>query len=247
MNHPTEEDLILHYYAEAENLLPLEQHLGECDECRARYSVLERTLNSMAAFEAPERNERYAAEVWHKLESQLPQRKPFWLFTTPWRWASAGVAFAGLLVLAFLAGRSYPGLHPGPGVASALPARDRVLLVAVGDHLERSQNMLTELANAPSATRPLDISFEQQRAADLLDENRLYRQTAVGAGDDVMAGVLDELERILLEIEHAPPEMSPTELEDLRLRLRTEGILFKLRVLGSNVRNQQESAPRRFY
>jgi hypothetical protein len=37
------------------------------------------------------------------------------------------------------------------------------------------------------------------------------------------------------------------ELEDLRLRLRTEGILFKLRVLNSNVRNQQEPASRRFY
>jgi len=239
MNHPTEEDLILHYYAEAEDLLPMEQHLGDCEECRTRYSRLEHTLNSMAAFEAPERNERYGAEVWHKLESQLPQRRTFWLFTTPWRWASAGVAFAGLLVAAFLVGRSYPRLQPGPDVASVLPARDRVLLVAVGDHLERSQNVLTELANAPTA-RTLDISFEQQRAADLLDENRLYRQTAAGAGDDVMAGVLDELERILLEIEHAPPQMSPMELEDLRLRLRTEGILFKLRVLGSNVRNQQE-------
>jgi hypothetical protein len=152
-----------------------------------------------------------------------------------------------LLVLAFLAGRTYPRLQGGGDVASALSARDRVLLVAVGDHLERSQNVLTELANAPAAPRPLDISFEQQRAADLLEENRLYRQTATGAGDDVMAGVLDELERILLEIEHAPPQISPMELEDLRLRLRTEGILFKLRVLNSNVRNQQEPASRRFY
>ena len=101
--------------------------------------------------------------------------------------------------------------------------------------------MLTELSNA-SAAGPLDISFEQERAANLLGENRLYRQSAAGAGDAIVAGVLDELERVLLEIEHAPSRISPMELDELRLRLKAEGILFKLRVLGSNVRNQQEPA-----
>src|SRR5690348_7675466 len=99
--------------------------------------------------------------------------------------------------------------------------------------------MLTELANA-SAAGPLDISFEQERATNLLGENRLYRQSAAGAGDAMVAGVLDELERVLLEIEHAPSKISPAELDELRLRLRAEGILFKLRVLGSNVRSQEE-------
>jgi hypothetical protein len=86
----------------------------------------------------------------------------------------------------------------------------------------------------------LDISFEQERATNLLGENRLYRQSAAGAGDAMVAGVLDELERVLLEIEHAPSKISPAELDELRLRLRAEGILFKLRVLGSNVRSQEE-------
>jgi hypothetical protein len=101
--------------------------------------------------------------------------------------------------------------------------------------------MLTELANA-SGAGPLDISFEQERAANLLGENRLYRQSATGAGEAMVADVLDELERVLLDIEHAPSTISPAELDELRLRLRAEGILFKLRVLGSNVRNQEEPA-----
>jgi hypothetical protein len=58
----------------------------------------------------------------------------------------------------------------------------------------------------------------------------------------MVAGVLDELERVLLEIEHAPSQISPAELDELRLRLRAEGILFKLRVLGSNVRSEEEPA-----
>ena len=109
----------------------------------------------------------------------------------------------------------------------------------MGDHLERSQMVLTELANT-SSSGPLDISFEQARAADLLGENRLYRQTALGAGDALLAGVLDELERVLLEIAHAPSQISPAELDELRLRLQAEGLLFKLRVLGANVRNQEQ-------
>jgi hypothetical protein len=55
-----------------------------------------------------------------------------------------------------------------------------------------------------------------------------------------MAAVLDELERTLLEIEHAPSRMSPGELSDLRLRLQAEGLLFKLRVLASTVQDREE-------
>jgi hypothetical protein len=83
-----------------------------------------------------------------------------------------------------------------------------------------------------------DISAEQERAADLLTESRLYQQTAVRAGDHMLAGVLDELERVLLEISHAPSRLEPAQLDDLRLRLRSDGILFRIRVLGSTVRNQ---------
>jgi hypothetical protein len=146
-----------------------------------------------------------------------------------------GGAFASLLVAAFLAGRY--SRQVGQRVELAEHPAERALQIAIGDHLERSQIVLTELANT-NVSAPVDISFEQERAADLLDENRLYRQSAAGSGDAVIAGVLDDLERILLEIEHAPSRISPAELDELRLRLRAEGILFKLRVLGSNAQNQ---------
>jgi hypothetical protein len=52
--------------------------------------------------------------------------------------------------------------------------------------------------------------------------------------------VLDQLERVLLDITHEPSRLSPEELEKFRDRLKTEGILFKIRVLGSNVRREEE-------
>jgi hypothetical protein len=195
----------------------------------------------------PDRTEDYGAQVWSRIERRLPVRRRFpWLMPVPMRWAAAGAAFAGLLVAAFIAGRFYPGGNPAaPRGASAITADaqapERVLLVAVGDYLERSQMVLIELANT-SAKGPLDISSEQERAGDLVTETRLYRQTAAHTGDTRIASVLDELERVLVDITHAPSKISPQELGSLRQRLEAEGILFKIRVLGSNVRNQDVPA-----
>jgi hypothetical protein len=246
MNHLSEEQLILHYYGEEGETLAAEQHLDECEDCRELYGSLQRVLNVVDSLPIPQRGPEYGAQVWNRLESRLPVRRRLWVFPSPWRWAVAGTAMAGLLVAAFLAGRSYPQPHaPKPvQMAAALAdpqAGERILLVAVGDYLERSQMVLVELANAnPKAT--LDISSEQERAADLVSESRLYRQTADHTGNRAVASVLDDLDRVLLEISHAPSRISPEELEKLRQRLEAEGILFKIRVLGSNVRNQEEPA-----
>lgn len=140
---------------------------------------------------------------------------------------------AGLLVLAFLLGRvSVQPPAPIPARAS-----QRVLLVALSDHLERSQMVLAELVNSdPGRRLPLDL--ERERAADLVGENRLFRQSAMKTGDRAIADVLDDLERVLLAIAHGPENLKPGELEELQKRIEEKGILFKIRVLGSNVREK---------
>src|SRR5207302_9647013 len=132
----------------------------------------------------------------------------------PRRLAALG-GIAALLVAAFLIGRiSKNGVEPAP-VADAGKVRERVLVVAVGNHLGRSEMMLVELANAEpqsAAQKRVDISGEQRRAEDLLEENRLYRQTALEQGDAALANVLDELERVLLDVTHSPGEVTPVQL-----------------------------------
>jgi hypothetical protein len=244
MNHLSEEQLILHYYGEEGETLAAERHLEECEGCRELYGSLQRVLNVVDSLPVPQRGAEYGAQVWNRLESRLPVRRRLWTLPSPWRWAVAGTAMAGLLVAAFLAGRFYPPPQTKRLVqmAAADPqAGERILLVAVGDYLERSQMVLVELANA-NPNLPLDISSEQERAAGLVSESRLYRQTAAHTGNSAVASVLDDLDRVLLEISHAPSHISPGDLEKLRQRLEAEGILFKIRVLGSNVRNQEEPA-----
>jgi len=270
-DHLNEEQLILFYYGEEGDTLTAEQHLEGCGECRELYSSLQRVLNVVDSLPVPERGAECGQQVWQRVQRQIPAgrgRVASALWVTPrwvtpkwlrpqWRWAAGGAAFAALMVAAFVAGRFFPqgqkpgvqlaadrrptDLHPSDLRPNDLRPNQRVLMVAVGDYLERSQMVLIELANA-SPKGDLDISAEQERAGDLVSENRLYRQTAAHTGDTAMAGVLDELERVLLDITHSPSELSPEALGTLRSRLEAQGILFKIRVLGSNVRNQEAPA-----
>jgi hypothetical protein len=256
MNHLTEEQLILHYYGEESedaevvsaepcDALAIERHLEECAGCRSSYSALQRVLNIVDSMPVPERPADYGTQVWQRISHKLPaRRRGFGFLPAPWRWAAAGMAFAALMVTAFVAGRTYPkaGRVEPTNRADADPrGSERVLRVAVGDYLERSQMVLVELVNADPKSA-MDISAEQERAGDLVTEARLYRQTATRAGDTRIAGLLDELERVLVDIRNSPSQLTPGELEGFRQRLESDGILFKIRVLGSNVRNQEAPA-----
>ena len=243
-NHLSEEELILHYYGEEGDPFGAEQHLEQCEECRAHYGCLQRVLNVVDTLPVPARGEEYGAEVWRRIEGRLPSRRRWWIPEGSWRWAGAAAALASLLVVAFLAGRMYPTVHRKAAPAETVAdqqAGERVLLVAVGDFLERSQMVLIELNNANPSDK-LDISAERERAAGLVHEDRLYRQTALRTGNTAMAGVLDELERMLVDIAHQPSQMTPEDLENLQHRLESAGILIKIRVLGTNVKQQQEPA-----
>jgi hypothetical protein len=243
MTHLSEEQLVLHYYGEEGDTLAAEQHLEDCGECREIYGSLQRVLNVVDSLPVPERGADYGAAIWQRIERSIPARRRVFALPPVWRWATGGAVFASLLIVAFLAGRFYPQARRPVQIAKVdSQTGQRILLVAVGDYLERSQMVLFELVNA-NPKHPLDISAEQERAADLVSESRLYRQTAEHTGDTAIAGVLDDLDRVLLEIAHAPSRMSPGDLQKLRQRLEAEGILYKIRVLGSNVRNQEDSAP----
>lgn len=249
MNHLNEEQLVLYYYGEAGESPGMEAHLASCESCRSAYHNLQRVLNTVDLAPLPPLAEEYGAQVWRNLKPRLDRRRasrwPAWF--APRRLAAAG-ALALLIVAAFLAGRRHPTAVPPP-VESATGARiqERVLLVALGDHLERSQMMLIELANAEPAggkrKGKLDISYERSAAEDLLESNRLYRQTALKSGNVAAANVLDDLERVLLEIAHSPARVSAGQLDDLRKQIQDQGILFKVKVFGSRVR-ELESPPK---
>jgi hypothetical protein len=232
--HLEEDDLILHFYGETGSAA--EPHLASCSECRAQYQSLQRVLNSVIDAEpVPHRGDAYSEEIWNKLAPKLGRRRWWNVWLAPARLVPA-LGAAVLIVLAFFAGRHSPGIAPtvatnnnGDG-----QVRERVLVVAVGDHLERSKMLLVEIANA-DPDQKIDLFDQREVAGDLVYTNRLYRQTAMTAGEGRMVGLLDELERVLIEIAHSPEELHGTRLQSLRERIRSEGLIFKIRVAGTKL------------
>jgi hypothetical protein len=109
--------------------------------------------------------------------------------------------------------------------------------VTVGEHLERSQMLLVEIMSA-EGKGATNLSTEQQQARDLLDANRLYRESAQRTGDPAITRTLDELERVLVEVANGPSEVTNQQLDNLRKQIESQGLLFKIRVIGSKVRQQ---------
>jgi hypothetical protein len=256
VKHPSEEELILYHYAEPGGPPrdALKEHLADCELCRAQYRQIEAVLGAVNVVESPEPSEDFEAEVWRRLAPRLESAPPESLwerFYAGFRTsrvlapAVAALAVAALVVGAFFAGRSWPRrLRPRQVVQAqtvSAESRDRILLVAVGDHLERSQMVLVELVNT-NPQRTVDISAERERAEDLVAANRLYRLTAERAGEAGVANLLDELERTLIEIAHSPSKLSSPEFEDLRRRVEAQGILFKVRVVDSQVHERERKA-----
>jgi hypothetical protein len=237
MKHLSDEDLAI--------LVPGEEpageggaHLRDCPACRSRRAIFQEVIGLVSATERlPRRDDSYGRDVWARLSPRLPERSQgSWSrFFAPGRLAFAAV-LALVLVATFLAGRFWRVPQPAP-LSSGV--RERILVVALGEHLERSQAVLIEIVNAP-ANGDLDVTSEQARAAQLLAANRLYRQTASRGSEPAVASVLEELERLLLDVAHGPSHLTPEDLALLRQRIDQKGVLFRVRVIGANLRERGE-------
>src|SRR5947209_3225468 len=222
MKHLTEEQIVLHCFADAPDGRMIEEHLAMCAQCRGEFQKVRALLAEIPVVAPPEPPAYLEQKIWLKVSDQIPERRSsMWL---P-KWALAAV-MAVLVLSAFLAGRFWPrhtGGNQQPQSAQVNP--QRVLLVAVGDHLERSQMLLVEIMNT-SEQGPIDLSGEQVHARDLLDANRLYRVSAQRAGDPAVAHVLDELERVLAEIAVGHSEHTPNEQKEIRSRIQSQVLLL---------------------
>jgi hypothetical protein len=219
-------------------------HLQECGECRAELERIEEVFQALNAMPVPDPGEDYGATVWRQIANRLPEKRASWWagWFAPRRLMALGVA-AALLVLAFYAGRKTSPKVGGDEIADAGKVRERVLVVAVGQHLGKSEMILMELSNAqPAETgkKLINISTAQRRAEDLVEENRLYRQTALNGGDNAIASTLDELQRVLLDVANSPAEVTPAQFESIQKRIAAQGILLKVRVVRQELRAESE-------
>ena len=238
--HLSEDDLVLHYYGELDGMAAghTEQHLTRCTECRRSFARLQHVMAAVDTLPEPVLPDGFERTVWARLEPSLqtPRRGWFswWALPAPLALAAAVVV---LVAAAFFAGR-ITGPEPAGTMATADDLRERVLIADVGEHLDRSQMMLVDLVSGDPAE--IDMATERQRAEELVAANRLYRQTAKATGEARITELLDELERLLVELAATRDDPSAAEVEQVQQRIDANGLLFKVRVLSSALRERQK-------
>jgi len=246
-SHPGEDDLVLHFYGESSHPAAIDAHLAVCGACKAEYDAMAGALTMVGTPATPERGDLYGLEVWQRVRPLLPAPDPWSRFLN-FRWSTMtmGAAVVVFAMAAFVAGRYWPSTTDRPAFVRVQAPRpgngdgERARTDAIIDHLERSERVLLDLANADGAGA--DVREEQAWAADLVDANRLYREAAAQAGETGTALVLDDLERSLLDIVHAPSTLTPAGLAEVRARLDAAALLFKVRVLSNELR-ERDTAP----
>lgn len=241
MRHYTDDELVLHYYGESDDTAAVTQHLDACATCADAYRAIHEALHAVPVLATPERDAFYGQRVWGRVSERLSERRSVWAL----RPFAIGAAAATILIAAFVAGRTWPQKElgtPTPAAAGrSYDAQDRARVAATSDHLDRSERVLLDVLNAGGDE--VDLSAQQTWASDLIDSNRFYRDAASQAGDSLTAGVLDDLERSLLDVVHGPAVVTPEQLDDLRARVDAAALLFKVRILADELREREAAPP----
>jgi hypothetical protein len=166
-SHLTDEELLLDYYGEATaaERARVEVHLEECEDCRSLDAELRAVLSAVETTPITEPPGDFEREMWERIEPLLPVRAG----GRTWSWMMPRLAAAAAVVLLVVAAYN-AGRESNQETASEPPIErndslERLVRAEVGDHFERSQRVLVELAHADLATTP--ITGERARAADL--------------------------------------------------------------------------------
>jgi hypothetical protein len=247
MQHLNDEELIAHHYHDAD----ASGHLRICADCRTQYDTLGSVLALVDAVPVPDRDPE---QIWNRLRWRLERRK-----RRTWQWIAS---VAAVLAIAFVTGAWWYGRQQTADSrqqAAALsnnpitqqpnnpvttqphnPETNKVLVYVVTDHLDAAERVLAEVANA-DPKKGFDAGEQQKRAEDLVDANRIYRQTASRRGDARIASLLSDIEPILVELSHSGAKLSPEQLTSMQKRIDSKNLLFKMRVMSAQGEEKQHN------
>jgi hypothetical protein len=261
--HYLDDELVLLYYAEDG---VTRDHLARCEGCLARLATLARVLDGVKAAEAatldasdgPEPDAAFEARLISRVISRpvavegVSRSRVRRVFLP----AAGLAALAATLIVGVTIGRERGRIEGEARVRAATLARERVVLSAVSSHLERSRIALVEMRHSESRGR--DIEELQAAAGELVRASRLFRVAAERvdaadvAGAAVSAGpfgesvrpllsIMEETERVLVRFANASASEAATELQSLRRRVESRDLLFRLRVMESQVEKREKA------
>ena len=243
MTHLTEEELIEHHYAGqagdsgSKAYRIAQRHLDGCAECAAEIAKLADDMKEMRGLAYEELSAAYGESVWTRVAGKLsvlgmdgaPRRKVSWGLMLGWATACAVLVVAAFEIGRFVEHRQHPQTAT---VKPASPVERQVVVVVLGDHLDRTERLLVELKHADGedadVVRPM-----RDEARSLLVANHVFLEDADKSGDTALAKALDHLDHLLNDVANAPGGLNAASIARLQEEMRADGLLFKVRVLRS--------------
>ena len=256
LDHVAEEDFILDYYGEldAAERDRVRSHLAGCGACQLADQDVRATLRLVDVAPPPEPPPTFERDMWARIVPHLAGAAPRVSWTArvnalvrlnaghrmQLAW-TAGVA-AGLVAAFFVGRAARPDATAPAGTrAGVVQTAVRVLDAEVEEHFEQSQRVLSDLVSA-EGPGPVMLASDRARAADLVAAGRVYRRSADALGASATSDLLEDLERVLLDVANSSPDSAPDELRDVRTRIDEQDLVFRLRVVGAELRRRQRSA-----
>lgn len=253
MEHLDTEVLVEMYYKEAAPGLDesARQHLKDCADCADAFRRLENDLKAVGTLEAPERDEGYGERMWQRVAVALPpaQRPERRRRTRLWMGLCYAAGCAALVATAFYVGTVWENQQhlkrklasEAQGQHAPTPQPPKVVVVVLGDHLDRSERLLVELKHADADNQDL-VTPLRDEAKGLLAANHVFREDADKSDDPALAQALDKLDKLLTEMADEPGgRLNAASLERLQKEMTNEGLLFEVRVLRSKNPHRETS------
>ena len=232
LKHIAEDELIAYQLHESADEVSIQRHLESCSSCAESAASIAETLRIFSAEPVPEPD---LERNWRRLRGNLSVlslaqgmrwKDMRWLL-----WSSAGLATVAVAVLLMISFKPKPshGFHADQTAALRQgPLTEQPTDPQIANHLDSAERLLTEVNHASG---PLDEATRIQ-AHDLLLKNAVYVRTAHQQGNLGAAAVLENLGRVLTNIDHESATAQGGW--HLRLEWNTDGLLLEIRILRQN-------------
>lgn len=239
----------LYFYGELQGAdrESMDAHLAACRECRQaleELTVIREALASRPDVCAPPAGDW--SGFMRRLDAAVGQQGQAFRPPTARRSYPRWIAVAALLALVTLSVLFVARSRENAGVDAALDARltpratyegdptkpDPALASLSAEHFERSKLVVLGLATKDAATPSGDWNYERELASTLLNDTRLYRLAAEDRGMDTLAGVLRDLEIVLLQTSLTESD-DPEALAQIQRLIRKRDLVGKMAVVST--------------
>lgn len=244
----------LHFYGDLPpgSRAGIQGHLRQCAECRRALedlSLIRSALASRPDVAAPPGGDwsgfmagldgalRRAPTGISGARSAAVAALPIRRRLAPYFATAALLALVTLSVLTVA--RHRPAVAPGPDVSDAVrtpeaiadASRDAGLVSLSGQHFQRSKLVVLGLATRDAGgAAGDDWAYERELASTLLSDTRLYRLAVEERGMNTLAGVMRDLEMVLLQASMSS-QPDPASLREIQRLIRRRDLLTKMNVV----------------